>query len=163
MTVRATSLAEDLEEVLGHAIGIVDGCSADALNTECEAGGRTVGQVAYHLSDVCLVIGAMLRTVAQGEEFSPIDYEGLDARNAKLAEGRIGCTGDELAAALGTNGRPLVDLVRSLGDHVLDARREVFSGLGPFSSEDAIKILLIGHFRSHISDLQAALRQRTSA
>lgn len=155
---RAQDLARQFEQVNGELIALVEGCSDQDWHTICAGENWPVNVTAHHVAVAYPFIAQLVQAVAERRSANPPSREAINAQNAQHAEQFKDCTREEVLSLLQQNGASAVELVRGLSDRQLDTI-SIFAtmGMASFSTADLVERILIGHPRTHMRSIRAAL------
>jgi hypothetical protein len=159
---RSWELAERFAQVSGELVAVVEGCSDAQWTTICPGERQSVGVTARHVAQWYPFELEQISAIAAERPLPPLTQETVDEMNARHREEHAGCTRDEVLALLRRNAAVVVDTIRSFGDAELDRTGTLVSAcpLRPEirgSAEEFIVWTLIGHTRSHLRNIRAAL------
>jgi hypothetical protein len=155
---RAEALASAFESANNAVIAAVEGCSADQWKATCQEEGWPVAVAAHHVAATHESIMGLVQLVADGKETPPVTMEMIDAANAQHAHDFANVSRDETLAALKSNGAAVTSALRALSDEQLDRTAPMaFAGGQPWSAEQIIERVLIGHPLGHGASIKTTL------
>jgi uncharacterized damage-inducible protein DinB len=158
MSTRAQTLAEQVEQATDTAIAAIATFSDAQWHATSRDEGWPVGFVAWHIGDAPYAVMDLVKTVANGQQPPPMTAEQLDGINAQKLAAHAGTGKREAIDQLRTNGAIIADGIRSLSDEQLD-RTAALAMVGgrSLSAQWLIENGIIGHIRSHLASMQAAV------
>jgi hypothetical protein len=158
MSGRAADLASKLESANAAVIAAVERCSNEQLGKTCEGEGWPVTVAAHHVATTHASVAGLVQLIANGQPLPAVTMDMIDAANADHAKNFANVSREETLAALRTEGRAAVEMVRGLSDEQLDRTAPMaFAGGAEWSAADVIERVLIGHPVQHGASIQAAL------
>ena len=98
-------------------------------------------------------------TIAAWQPLPQRTPEMIDQANAQHAKEYANCTKEETLDLLRKNGATAASIVRGLSDGDLQ-RSGTLSGGRQMTGEQVIENILIGHPKSHLASIQAAISAR---
>jgi uncharacterized damage-inducible protein DinB len=159
MSDRAAMLAAQFEEANDALVTAIESFSDEDWRVIVPGENWAVGVVAHHIVDSWPLITDWIESLSRGEE-AVYDHDAVDAHNAEHAREYAGCTQSEAASAARRDGATVARLVANLSDAQLDTVG-TFQG-NPRTPTQLIERVLIGHTRSHLGHIQAALAEEPS-
>jgi uncharacterized damage-inducible protein DinB len=158
MCARATDLADRLVAANAAVIEAVENSSDADWQRVTSSEGWTVGVTARHIAVSHVPIMGLVELVATGGEVPPITIEMFHAGNAQHAQEHASCTREEVLEILRRDGKAAADKLRGLSDEQLDNAAELpLLGGRRLSAAEIVETGLIGHPRSHLESIRAAL------
>lgn len=150
----AADLASQFEQVHRDFIEEVERFTDDQWRVLVPGEDWTVGVVSHHVVDSFGLITGWIRSLADGG-VAPYDHAEIDRVNAAHARQHASCTQAETATLARREGADAARLVARLTDAQLDTEGS-FQGK-PWTSEQMIRRVLIGHTGNHLASIRAAL------
>ncbi|MGH2586923.1 MAG: DinB family protein [Dehalococcoidia bacterium] len=152
---RTETLAKQFEATNEAVIAAVEQCSGDQWSAVCAGEAWPVGVTAHHVGSSHQPVAGLAQAIANGQPLPPLTAETLNAGNAKHAQDFANCTKEETIVLLRDGGVQAAAIVRGLGDEQLNRSATVFGN--EMSAQQAIEGILIGHPRSHLESIRAAM------
>lgn len=157
----AAGLAEQLERAVEEFIETVEGLSDEQWRTMFPNEERSVGVLTRHVAAAIPFELSVFREIAAGRQPSTITEAQLAEMNALDAENWAGCPKDETLALLRTNAVAAADEVRQLRDEQLGRTGKYIEDIPePWTVEQLVDRLLIGHVYEHLHSIRAVLASR---
>lgn len=152
---RTEALARQFEATNEEMIAAVEQCSGDQWVAVCASETWPVGVTAHHVAASHQPVASLAQAIANGQPLPPLTVEMLNAGNAKHAQEFANCTKEETIALLRDGGTQAAAIVRGLSDEHLDRSAPVFGN--EMSAQQVIEGILIGHPKSHLESMRAAM------
>jgi hypothetical protein len=154
---RAAALAAAFESANNAVIEAVERCSADQWKATCQEEGWPVAVAAHHVAASHTSVFGLVQLVANGQEVPAVTMEMIDAANAEHAREFANVTREETLNALRSEGATITSTLRGYSDDQLDRTAPMaFAGGQPWSANDLIERILIGHPIQHGASIKAA-------
>lgn len=160
MSERAHELADRFERAVEEFIGVVDGLSERQWRLRCPDEERAVGVVARHVAKGIPFEMDVFRRIAAGERPATITRAQLDAMNARDAAAWADCSNEETVALLREYAAAAAAEVRGWDAAQLGRSGKYVAELPePWTVEQWVERILIGHVAGHLGSIRAALAQ----
>jgi hypothetical protein len=114
---------------------------------------RTVGVVAHHVAAWFPRMAETIRLMAAGKPLPPAQHREIDETNAAHAATNPEPSQPRTVGMIRENGSLAAEVVRGLDDEALG--RTARGIIGPMSTEDYIRRVLIGHVFWHLGSIRA--------
>ena len=114
----------------------------------------TVGATAHHLAGSYEPITGIIKTLAAGKSVPNFSLQMLEEMNAKNAKEFAACDRAETIALFKKGAAGVAAVVRGLSDAELASTGTVFTGQPAMSTENMIKLAVLGHLDEHIGSIQ---------
>ncbi len=155
---RGNELAERFEQVNNALIAAVERCSDEQWRKICSSEGWSVGVTAHHAGTSHEGIAGFVQAVATGQPAPPLTMEMIDAGNAQHAREHANCTKAETLDLLRNGGKAAAEMLRGFSDGQLDRTAPMaFAGGTPWSTEQIVNRVLIGHPEEHLQSIKQAM------
>ena len=155
MDVRAEQMAERFARAHGELTLIAERCSDAEWQACCAAEGWPVGTVVYHVAADYPALLDVLQAITAGVPPPSVTREQLDQRNAQHAQQAVRLTRQEILALLRRNGEAIESFIRRLDSRRLDRTGRVLGQ--DVSGAQVIESWMIGHIRTHVASIRAAI------
>jgi hypothetical protein len=149
------SLAAQFEQANADLIAAVEGMGDARWGARTPNEQWPVGVVAHHVAVSHPGIVDVVIAIAEGRQLPPFTQEMVDRGNTQHARENANCTREETLALLRENGGAAAEIVRAIPDEGF-ARTASLLGR-EMSAQQAAEMILIGHPRSHLASIQAAV------
>ena len=158
MAGRAAVLVERFEQAVAEFIGVVQGLTEEQWRRRCPDEERSVDVVARHVAKGIPYEMDVFRAIAAGRQPVTTTRAALAEMNAEDAEEWAGCGRDETVALLRDYAAAAAAEVRGWDDAQLARSGLYVEDLGePWTVEQWIERILIGHIQGHLRSIRAAL------
>jgi hypothetical protein len=158
MTERALDLAERFSRESAQFCAFVEEIPRAMWEKPLSAGDpRSVAAIARHVAWAYAFEQHYFQAIAEGNLLAAVPMVEVDALNAEGAREWQSIPREEVLAALRQIGDVAANWVRRLSDEQLDRMGEYVAGRPPRTVGQRIERTLIGHIRSHLDDIHAAL------
>lgn len=160
---RAAELAGQFEQAVAEVRDAIAALSDAQWRTFCPDEGRTVGVLALHIVEGIPFEMAVFREIAAGRQPGTITRTGLAERNTAEAEVWAECGREEVWALLDDYAGAASAEVRGWDDAHLARRGVYVEEIGePWTVEQWIERILIGHIHGHLRSIRATLAATTT-
>ncbi len=156
MGTKGEELATQFEQANADMIAAVEGMSEEQWRADCPSDGRSIAVMAHHVATSHAGISGLVAAVANGQPVPPFTRELIDQGNAEHAREHADATREETLALLRENGAAAAAIVRPLSDDQL-ARTATLLG-NEATAAGIAETILIGHPRTHLASIQAAMQ-----
>jgi hypothetical protein len=151
----ATTVAEPLVVRLEAAIAPIEGCPEERWTALIPANGWSFAATAHHIAVALRQTFTLARCIATGERLPALVPEEMEAANQEHARAFAACTRNDTLTLLRSSRDAVLNELRRLSADEL-ARTGTLPILGgSFSAGELIDLLVIGHVREHLAQLQA--------
>ena len=158
MSGRGAKLAQQFEAANDELIKAVDGCSDEQWRATCAGEQWSVAVTAHHVAVSHEGIAGFIQAIANGQPVPPLTGEMLEQGNAEHARQYANCTKNETVELLRRNGKAAASMLRGLSDEQLERGAEIpLVGGRRMTASEMAEMVLIGHPRSHLESIRAAL------
>jgi hypothetical protein len=161
---RAEELASEFEHAYTEFADFASGLSTEewtkvAANSPVFKMGqderRPVGVVAHHVAVWLPRMAETIRHMAAGQPLPPMQHHEIEQSNAAHAAANPEPSQPRTVGMIRENGSRAASLLRGLDDEGL--ARTARSLIGPMTTEDFIKRVLIGHVYWHLGSVRATV------
>lgn len=152
-------LAARLNALLCDFRYLIEGANGDGWVRTCPSSGWTVGATAHHAVGHLLLV-QMAAMVARGERPPVADFtvETLAATNAENAQSHANVTGEQVLAALLSDGPAAVEQLKGIDPARLSVSQPMaFAGGGAVPASTLLEGPLLDDLAAHLDDIRAAL------
>lgn len=158
MAGRAAVLAAQFEQAVTAFEATIAALTDEQWQVHCPNEGRSVGVVGRNVAAAIPFEMGVFRAIAAGHPTSTINLHDLAAMNAASAARWADCTKDETLALLRDHAAAAAAEVRRWDDQQL-ARvgRYIDEEREPWTTEEWVERVLIGHICGHLRSIRAAL------
>jgi hypothetical protein len=158
MVARAQELAERFERAVAEFAGAVEGLSDEQWLTTCANEERTVAALTRHVAIAIPFEMRVFHAFARGHQPAPITRAWLNAMNAEDGARWAQCDRAETLALLRDNATTAAAVVRGLGAEQLQQTGRYLDDMPePWTLEQWLERILIGHVTGHLASIRAAL------
>ncbi|MEX2236565.1 MAG: DinB family protein [Dehalococcoidia bacterium] len=152
---KAQELADRFEQVNNEVIAAVESCPDDKWQDAASGEERQVNVVAHHIASSHGPIAGLVKAIAEGGELPALTGDMIDAGNAEHAKTAAGVSKSQTIELLRSGGREAADSLRGLSDEQLAKTGSMpLFGDQPWSAQDAIERVLIGHPQGHLGSIK---------
>lgn len=157
---RVAELADQFETVHREVVGFCETLSDSDWGMIVPDEQRTVGVLFQHIARGYTAEAALIRAIVSGQPLPEIynDRAVLDQANARDAVELLAGTRADALTQLDRHARRTARFLRRLSDDDLDKAEEIglFGGTR-WTVEELISRIVLGHPRSHLASIRAAL------
>ncbi|MBV9322385.1 MAG: DinB family protein [Chloroflexi bacterium] len=160
MTARAESLAQAFAAANDELIGLLERAGPEKWRERTPDDGelRPVGVIAHHVAEAHLRIARRVEAFARGEPVAARHPELFDDRNAREAQEHPDPDQRATIERLEHTGATIFSMIAGLSDAELDRTSSEDPGAPALTTAEVIELRQIGHVRSHLATIRAALR-----
>jgi len=149
MSTRSEALSRKVEQANTALLQAIEASTPEQWEARCATGDWTQGFAAYHAATSIGNIATMVKGIASGAPFEPVERGSIDERNADFLKAHPNPTMAEAIEMARTNSPAAVQMVAGLTDAELDRQAALLVGMPPASVEQVIEMLLVGHPSGH--------------
>lgn len=158
MSSRAQELADQFEQSVAAFIDVVEGLPDAQWRTLCPNEERSVAVLTRHVAFGISFEMDVFREIAAGRQPATITRADLADMNARDAREWDECSKEETLALLRANAEAAAAEVRQLSDERLGRAGKYVEDIpDPWTVDQWIERILIGHVRGHLQSIQSTL------
>lgn len=157
MSQRAQALVQRFNAANGELISYIEGCTEDDLDRVTTDEGWPVRVTAHHLAVSHEPLAGLAQLLATGQPLPPLTLEIFRHGNAQHAAEYATVSKQTILNRLHSGGAQASAIVSGLSDEALERSGHFTLLNGEISAQDVIENILIGHIRSHLESIKAAV------
>ena len=157
-TLRATALADRLEQGARALIAFASGLTDAQWQTRTPNDGRTVGVIVHHVASVYPIEIQLAQTLAQGKPVTGVTADDINQMNARHAAENAGITREAAIDLVRQNSAAAAAAIRDLKDEELAQAAPVsLYADAPLTCQFVLEDHAVRHSYHHLARLRRAL------